>query len=295
MDALQHLCEIKDSFNSNTSKKTRNSRNNRNVYLPIPVKYVFNRNNTATSVSTSISPISPRTLRQEIFYLNDNNTNNNNLNANNTDIKLILTENININGKFPQSTYVWADLDLSFNFMSQTYGYIIQQNLKHSTFLIADSDPGVAAYVEYRCPYPYSQIFFRDSINKIYQIYPEGLQFIFNNTPDYNLDYIKYCKLNGMFIYKINEIDLNKLFVCALSFKSICLFKPFLSGSSYVICENYLGSTDYLTDFEKTNDKSSKINIPGDFKLYIENFTKNISFNSGNYNLYKCKALMNII
>ena len=129
------------------------------------------------------------------------------------------------------------------------------------------------------------------------------MDLVVSNTFDKNilLDAIQICKKDGTFIARINtNTKLEYLYSLSLVFKEISIVKPFLENLnenySYIVCENFLGnSLDIVNlDFEK-------INIPESFLDYVENYYKSLNNlkkklhdNIVKYNMYKCKAVMNI-
>ena len=133
----------------------------------------------------------------------------------------------------------------------------------------------------------------------ISSISPEGVDLIVSNKviDEKILIQIENCKVNGTFICKIdNDTNIQYLYAISLYFKTITLFKPFLENLnenySYLIAKDFQGNGLDIIDY--------KINVPKSFYLYVQNYydsLKNLKINlpkTTKYNMYKCKAMLNI-
>jgi hypothetical protein len=296
MDPIRDFCEIKDTFNDNNKKLENN----------IP-KY-----------SENIIG-SPRAFRKKLF-----NGKKNEMKQNIEQQEYRISEkesdpfqNINAFLK-DRSSLVLANLDTLYNFSKQEDGYILPQVINPDyKYAILDKNKGFLKYLEYRLPAAIgfidclenSNVFLNANCTNglksyVLDISPEGVDLVVSNIFDKEilLDAIQICKVNGTFIARISldETKSEYLYSLSLVFKDISVVKPFLENLnenySYIVCENFLGnSLDVVNlDFEK-------INIPESFIDYLENYynslkdlKKKLHDNILKYNMYKCKAVMNI-
>ena len=219
-----------------------------------------------------------------------------------------------------RSCLVLANLDALYNFTKQTDGYIVPQVINEDyKYAIMDKNKGFLKYLEYRLPASTGFIDCMEKNNKsnlllnqnctnglksyVTDISPEGVDLVVSNTfnKDIFLDAIQICKVDGTFISRFDtNTKLEYLYSLSLVFKEISIVKPFLENLnenySYIVCQNFLGnSLDVVNlDFEK-------INIPESFLNYVENYYKSLNNlkkklydNIVKYNMYKCKAVLNI-
>lgn len=300
MDSTRDLCEIKNSFN----------------YSPHSFKEI------PEFIQTDIS--SPRAHRNKFFKKNDKNKV---LKIeNHTKLAVDLADPYQkIKDEYFQerSSLVLANIDLVFNFSDQDRGYIVLQYMNELDYVVLDGDVGFLKYLQFRLPK--SRAFTNCSViknkkiektnlnvncenglsNFVKKLVPEGVSLVFSNSLNYKenlLNAIKILKPGGTFISKFYEdTDLDFLFITSLCFDSFVVFKPFLENLnekfSYVIAKKYKGnSIDVINQIE--NFKGIIIHQP--FMEYIENYYKSLSelkksLKEQQYNMYRCKAIMNII
>lgn len=293
MDPLRDHCIVKDSFDSYNDLKTQN----------IP-KY------------TEIFVGSPRTRRNSILSPSPNKE---------REFQNEISERIDISLADPftsiktlfhtRSSLILADIDTIFNFSFQEDGYLVPQIIDEDySYAILDKDKGFLDYMQYRLPASTGYIDCLDEEkpndflnmncdNGLVDISPEGVDLVLSNKlHDYKetvLTVLKVCRKGGRFISKIDSTtNLKYIYPLVLYFDSITFFKPFLSNLNedvtYLIAEGFGGNSFDLIDFEK-------INIPAKFISYVNNYYKSwkelkdkLKNNSVLYNMYKCKALMNI-
>jgi hypothetical protein len=279
MDPLENFCKIRDSFNSYSLQE-----------------------NKIEKYSENFSG-SPRTRRNELL----------------TDTKMDDIMEINIHKKKKMissifenhSSYVLANIDTIYNFSKLETGYLVQQVINENyKYAILDSDVGYLEYLQFRLPesigfiskclnnikneYKLNKSCDDKIINYIMNISPGGVDIVVSNTNDYKNNLIKalqICKPKGVFISKINNIDLQTLYITTLCFRQFSIFLPFLDDTIYVIAEDYIGNS---LDIIPLLLQSKNIKVPFSFKNYINKSLQNIKPESVEYNLYKCKAIMNI-
>jgi len=280
MDPLENLCKVRDSFSSKIEDKNREIKK-------------FSENFSG----------SPRTRRNELIT-----------NKPNTEIiplNLPKKSPKNISSKIfnNYSSYVLANIDTIYNFSKQENGYLIQQVLNEKyKYAILDSDVGYLEYLQFRLPestgyiskcinvkneYKLNKSCDDNIVNYIMDISPGGVDLVVSNSFDYKNNLVKalqICKPKGTFISKIDNIDSQILYITTLCFQSFSLFYPFLDDSLYVVAENYIGNS---LDIVPLILQNKNITVPQNFINYI-NDTLKIQEENGEYNLYKCKALMNI-
>jgi len=288
MDPLRDLCKIKDSFTSSDISTVSN----------IPVY-------------SEIKVGSPRALRKSLYpgtkkYIKKDQTF--------SDIK---DPFLQIDSFFKKrSSLVLADIDTIFNFSLQEDGYIKPQVINEDyNYAILDSDIGFLEYLQYRLPASSGFINCIDNYNKIskqflnvncdedltnyiLKILPEGVNLVLSNTFDKDklIQGIKVCSKKGLFIARfVDETPINYLYALTLYFSKFYLFKPFLENLnedySYFIAEDFIGDID-IVDFDNINVPSSFIEYIDNYNISLNNLKKSI--NGDTYNMYKCKALMNI-
>jgi len=293
MDPIRDFCEIKDSFNNN---KVENN---------IP-KY-----------SEKIIG-SPRAFRKKLF----NGKGNIQIKEEPEEDKYRINEQEadpfqNIESFLKdRSSLVLADLDTLYNFSKQEDGYILPQVINPEyKYAILDKNKGFLKYLEYRLPaatgfidcVENGNVFLNANCTNglksyVLDISPEGVDLVVSNTfnKDILLDAIQMCKLDGTFIARFSEIKLEYLYSLSLVFKEISIVKPFLENLnenySYIVCEKFLGnSLDVVNlDFEKINIPESFINYVENYYKSLNNLKKKLHDNIVKYNMYKCKAVMNI-
>jgi hypothetical protein len=220
-----------------------------------------------------------------------------------------------------RSSLVLANIDLVFNFSDQDRGYIVLQYLNELDYAVLDGDAGFLKYLQFRLPnargFTNCSIIKNKKIEKNYlnincengiakyikSIAVEGVNLVFSNSLNYKenlLNALKILKPEGIFISRIDtNTDLELLFMSSLCFESFTIFKPFLENlnekNSYIICEKYKGNS---IDIINSNFKG--ITVSSSFLKYIQNYYNSLSKLKQNlkdqkYNMYKCKAIMNII
>lgn len=225
-----------------------------------------------------------------------------------------VSKSIEISGFFKNmSSYVLANIDTIYNFSKQENGYLVPQVLNENyKYAILDSDVGFLEYLQYRLPesvgfvnclknktkFPRLKINTNcdDGLTKyVNDIAPEGVDLAVSNTINFvenSKQALQMLKKGGIFIQKVAEIDLQHLYVLTLAFKYFSLFRPFLENENviYVICEIYSGnSLDIIPLFSK------QISYPTSFSDYVSStLSSDLNTKEKEYNLYRCKALMNV-
>lgn len=217
------------------------------------------------------------------------------------------------------SSLILANIDTHFNFSRQEDGYILPQviNMKFK-YAILDSDKGFLEYLQYRLPAStgftnciniqesdkittqfLNQNCAKTLSNYILDIYPEGVNLVVSNKvldKDVLLEALKMCAINATFITKINtDTPIEYMYSLNMWFKSVTLIKPFLedlnSNNSYLIAENFTGNS---------LDSEIIMNVPYSFYKYVQNYyntvkmLKNSLPENTKYNMYKCKAILNL-
>lgn len=276
MDPLEILCQVKNSFNNDR----------------IPVKIQKYSENFVGS---------PRTRRAEIAT-------DKKLEIKNLQVQKVLEKDIPNRLFKDYSSYVLANVDTVYNFSKQTGGYLIHQVVDENyKYAVLDSHVGFIEYLQFRLPestgfiskciklqneYKINKNCDDKFVNYMMDISPGGVDLVVANNSDYKnnlIQALQICKLKGIFISKINNIDYETLYVTTLCFREFSIFTPFLSGEVFVVAENYIGNS---LDIVPLLIKNQGIKVPGAFLQYVDSA---ISFSkSGEYNLYRCKALMNV-
>jgi len=312
MDPTRNLCQVKDSFlnldlNLDLDLDLDGSKQ---IIKEIP-KFV----------ETSIG--SPRAIRNKLF------TNKKEfhklINIKNFSIKLSDPYNqISDNYFKNRSSLILANIDLVFNFSEQDRGYLIFQYLNKLDYAVLDGEPGFLKYLQFRLPIAraftncsvidkkiektYLNINCENEISKyILSIVPEGVNLVFSNSLNYKenlLNTLKIIKTDGTFISRIDtNTDLELLYITSLCFKSFTIFKPFLENLnekySYIIGEKYKGN---CLDIINKIENLVRITISNSFLEYIQNYydslnelKENLNLTKPEYNMYRCKAILNII
>jgi hypothetical protein len=219
-------------------------------------------------------------------------------------------KSIEISGFFKNhSSYVLANIDSIYNFTRQENGYLVYQVINENFKYCVLDDNGFLEYLQYRLPesigftnckvetkFPKIKINTNcdDGIIKyVRDISSEGVDLVVSNRNDLienSKKALQMLKKDGVFITKISDIDLSALYILTLSFSTFSLFRPFLANENvmYVIGENFNGNPiDILPLF------SSQISVPQSFYDYVDSQLISPSTNHI-YNLYRCKALMNV-
>ena len=291
MDPLEKLCIVRDSFENEGSRSYKIE------------KY---------AEEFLQSPRSPRARRNRVLTSNKGSEN----------ILRIpeVGKSIEIEGFFKNmSSYVLANIDTVYNFSRQENGYLTHQVLNENyKYTILDSDIGFLEYLQYRLPesvgftncltttktkskFPKLKINTNcdNGLTKyVNDIAPDGVDLVVSNTinvADNSSNALKMLKKGGTFIQKVSEIDLQQLYILTLAFKQFSLFRPFLENENvmYVICEGYSGnSLDIIPLFSEKD----KVSYPTSFSNYVSSTLSISAANntSQEYNLYRCKALMNV-
>ena len=301
MDPIRNLCIVKNSFENKTINK-------------IP-KY---SEKTSQNYENLIG--SPRARRK--FLL-----------ENKTDKEIIIDDiiipneiadpYINMDSFFKlRSSLVLADIDSIFNFSRQEDGYILPQVINmHYKYAILGKDKGFLQYMQYRLPASTGFIgclditkdekislqFLNQNCSKdledyVLNIEPEGVNLVISNELNENklIQALKLCDVNATFITKIdNNTPIEYLYTIAMTFKTVSLIKPFLENlnekNSYFIAEGFQGNSLDVVSLEFL-----KINVPNSFYSYVQNYYNSIKLLKNSlpktikYNLYKCKAILNL-
>jgi len=290
MDPLRDLCEIKDSFSFSNKIENKIEK--------------YKSNNIG----------SPRAFRKKLFEGKKEK-----ISFNIDDIILSEEEAYPKVDSFlkDRSSLILADLDTLYNFSKQEDGYIKPQVINPDyKYAILDKNKGFLEYLEYRLP---ASVGFIDCIENnnvflnanctnglkkyVLDISPEGVDLVISNIFDEKIliDAIEMCKVDGTLILRFDlNTKIEYLYSLSLVFKEISIIKPFLENLnenySYIVCENYIGnSIDVVNlDFEKINIPDSFIKYMKDYYDSLNKLKKKLQDNIVNYNMYKCKALMNI-
>lgn len=279
MDPLENLCILSDSFSDEKEK---------------------NRLYTIPTYSEEYAG-SPRARRNRLVEKEERRGKNVLKNPKLNDVK--------IEGRFSHhSSYVLANIDTIYNFSRQENGYLIPQVLnKDFKYVIVDSDLGFLEYMQYRMPesialtnclkegtllsLPYNNLDMNCDnglIGYVNDVAPEGADVVLSNKGFENGTALQICKKGGTYISKLNEINLEQLYLLTMCFKKFSLFHPFLSSNIYIVAENFSGnSLDIIPLFNQS------ISVPDSFTDYITTFLQNVT-PTQEYNLYRCKALMNV-
>ena len=290
MDPLEKLCIVRDSFENEGSR------------LYKVEKY---------AEEFVGSPRSPRARRNRVLTSNKGSEN---------ILKIPeLSKSIEISGFFKNmSSYVLANIDTVYNFSLQENGYLTHQVLNENyKYAILDSDVGFLEYLQYRLPesvgftncltttknkskFPKLKINTNcdNGLTKyVNDIAPDGVDLVVSNTinvVDNSSNALRMLKKGGTFIQKVSEIDLQQLYILTLAFKQFSLFRPFLENENvmYVICEEFSGnSLDIIPLFSETK----KVSYPPSFSDYVSSsLDGKRELENTEYNLYRCKALMNV-
>ena len=290
MDPLENLCVVKDSFHSKQDSRLYKIEKYSEEFLGSPRA---RRNKIVSSASSPSSTTESQSLKIPE-----------------------LSKSIEVSGFFKNmSSYVLANIDTIYNFSKMENGYLIHQVLNENyKYAILDSDIGFLEYLQYRLP---ESVGFTNCLNKntkfpklkintncdkgltqyVKDIAPEGVDLVVSNTINFvenTKQALRILKKGGIFIQKVSEIDLQLLYILTLCFKYFSLFRPFLENENviYVICEQYSGnSLDVIPLFTE----HEKVSYPPRFFDYVSSAISSVD-SQGNmeYNLYRCKALMNV-
>jgi len=295
MDPIRNLCIVKDSFEEKNINK-------------IP-KY------------TEILIGSPRAIRKSLIE----NKNKKEIVTDEIILPLKISDPyLKINSFFQKrSSLILANLDTHFNFSRQEDGYILPQVINRNyKYAILDGDKGFLEYLQYRLP---ASTGFIDCLNidkndkittqflnqnrakslsdYVLGIYPEGLNLVVSNkvlSKDTLLEGLKICDTNATFITKINtNTPIEYMYGLSMWFKSVTLIKPFLenlnSKDSYLVAEGFSGNSLDAETFDFL-----KIGVPDSFYNYVQNYYNTIKIlkeilpRNTKYNMYKCKAILNL-
>jgi hypothetical protein len=284
MDPSKQLCLIENSFNNSNIK--------------VDNKYTYtSKDRFPGSPRTKLNNLRsdiPQPLRLKI-------------------VDKVSNKLLNFSSIFSHPAIVLANIDAVFHFTGDNTSYLNPQDTKEFNYSILSDDSNTInsiEYLQYRLPISYGFISSppsSDLINKklitvkpkeklvfeTLNTVPEGLDLVIDYTEDIKTC-LKLCKPGGFVIGRFPDYDINLgyLFILALSFEKISLFKPLSEdiNYSYVIAENYTGS--WLEDV-------SNVEIPYDFVLFVENYIKMVRKEDDNndrhkYDTYKCKAIWNI-
>lgn len=283
MDPIRELCKIKDNSFKDLQKITKN----------IPL---YSENKIG----------SPRARRKALYGKNKNITFN---------INPVEVQDLEMDTFFKEkSVYILADIDTVFNFTLQEDGYLTPQRIDQDyKYAVLDENKGFLQYLQYRLPasfgfincveldkYTSPQFLNMNCDNKlteyILNIVPLGVNLVVTNSFDKNklIQGLKVCKEKGTFISRIkNGTPIEYLYAVTMAFSKFYLFKPFLDDKySYFIAEDFSGNG---IDIEKLD--FDKIDVPDSFINYVKNYYNSLNNLKidGKYNMYKCKALMNMI
>jgi len=221
-----------------------------------------------------------------------------------------------------QSSWILANLDVLFNFSKQEDGYILPQVITRDyKYAVLDADKGFIEYLQYRLPAAtgftdcintkgdkittqfLNQNRSKDLVSYVLNIQAEGVDLVVSNSPLSEktlLQGLKLSHVGATFITKIStETPIEYLYVLSMWFESVALVKPFLddlnSNIGYYVCEGFTGDALDAMDLDFLN-----INVPYDFYEYVQNYYNSIKLlktslpRDTKYNMYKCKALLNI-
>ena len=210
---------------------------------------------------------------------------------------------------FERSGLVLADIDTNYNFSRQENGYLIPQVLNEQySYAVLNADLGYLQYLIFRLPestgFTKCTNFENIKLNKscdsnilkyIQDIQPEGVDLVIGNDLTDLKIAIQISKPGATFINKIEEIDIQLLYIITMVYRKFSLFCPFLNNEEniFIIAEDFIGNAlDYVSLIEK----SKEIKVSEQFIKYVSEQLKEISLISyqNEYNLYRCKALMNI-
>ena len=119
-------------------------------------------------------------------------------------------------------------------------------------------------------------------------------------SKDTLLEGLKICDTNANFITKINtNTQIEYMYGLSMWFKSVTLIKPFLenlnSKDSYLVAEGFSGNSLDAETFDFL-----KIGVPDSFYNYVQNYYNTIKLlkeilpRNTKYNMYKCKAILNL-
>jgi hypothetical protein len=293
MDSLRNYCLITDSFG------TKNE-------IPQIKKYSSRELNFQNLLLGPQNPRSPRSIKRDILYNNDDN-----------DPQIYLDEYYYIDDKIAdpfsqlksqfkeRSSLILADIDTIFNFTDTSY--LIPENKEDFNYVILDKpDIGFIQYMQYRLPGSVGFVNCSDDIpeeflpmlnvnclkedfSKYITKLTLNLDLILcNRFTDINqykknlITTLQILKPNGIYIQKIEEKYLLKdliplLYLTSLNFKTLTLFKPFMeninSESLYIIAEEFIPNYfDILSFLKNSHIKVSHIKVPDDFINYIQEY-----------------------
>ena len=294
MDPVRILCIVKDSFQEKTINK-------------IP-KYSENLTGSPRAIRKSLleNKTKKEIVADDIFLSAE-----------------VANPFLQASGFFKkQSSWILANLDVLFNFSKQEDGYILPQVITRDyTYAVLDADKGFLEYLQYRLP---AATGFTDCIKikddkittqflnqnrgkelskYVLNILPEGVDLVVSNsllTEKTLLQGLKLCDVKATFITKIStETPIEYLYALNMWFKSVALVKPFLedlnSNMGYYVCEGFTGDALDARDLDFL-----QINVPDDFYEYVQNYYNSIKLlktslsTETKYNMYKCKAILNI-
>lgn len=277
MDPLEILCQVKNSFNNDR----------------IPAKFQKYSENFVGS---------PRTRRAEMIT-------DKKLEIKNLQIGKVLERDIPNRIFQHYSSYILANIDTIYNFSKQTGGYLIPQVISENyKYAVLGSDVGFIEYLQFRLPestgfiskciklqneYKINKNCDDKFVNYMMDISPGGVDLVVANNSDYRSNLIQalqICKPKGVFVSKINNIDYETLYITTLCFREFSLLRPFLSGEVFVVAENYIGNS---LDIVPILIQNRGIKVPESFLQYVDSAISS-SISETEYNLYRCKALMNV-
>ncbi len=299
MDPTRDLCKVQNSFSE------------------VPINYKIDSFQLSPTPMSPMSPVSPRATRNRYFKDSSKKYK--------IDFK---SDNIPIDIADPylkmkdeyfkeRSGLILANLDLIFNFSDQDRGYIVLQYLNKIDYAVLDGDEGFLKYLSFRLPKGrgFTNCSGKNvNINRncengidkyILSIVPEGVNLVVSNSLNYKenlLDSLKIIKRDGTFISRVDtDTPLEYLFITSLCFDKFTIFKPFLENLnenySYIVAEKYKGNS---IDVVEKLENFKGIDIDSNFINYIKNYynsLKKLKENLQNveYNMYRCKSILNLI